>query len=732
MRFTVKPTALAVSLVLTSSSLLLAPAQANNANTLVQSDEIEVITITNQRHKGLAQNESYAQGKTSEPDLANWLASIPGANINSNGPITGIAQYRGLFGDRVGTSINGHPIIGAGPNAMDTPLSYSTPLIVESMTVYRGIAPVSAAMNTLGGAIDVEMRKAETSAGDTVQAHGDIQAGYRSNNAAKTLSAVGNFSRNDVGVLLYANRQKGDSMQSGDGTDIFPTQFDKTQVGTDLRYSGNDSNIGLSYHYTDTQDSGTPALPMDIEYIESHRVNLDGEFALSGWTALWQLGYLDADHGMTNFHLRTNSNPMKYRRNTALADTFDMKFAINQTFDFGEITIGVDGFNATHDSVITNPNNAMFKVVNFNNVKDERYGLFTQWQGNLEDTKMQLGVRVKHARANAGQVSSSMAMMDMSSDMGGSMDMGSDMSGGMDDEMPSMGSLAKTLQDDFNKADRKVSDTNIDIAFSTETSINQHLAIYAGVGLKNRAPSYQERYLWTPMEATGGLADGHTYIGNINLKSETAYQSDIGLTWQNDTAMIKPHVFYQHIDNYIQGTPLDMMNMEAKMMASMMANDDSPLQFNNVDAKLYGIDVNWAYQLSDELGLSGIASYVRGKRRDISDNLYRIAPLNGQIALSYLKGDIAANLTFVAVAGQTNVSQTNVEQTTSGYGLVNVDAEYYYGDALTLRVGVDNLLDREYQNHLGGYNRVNNSDIPVMSRLPSEGLSAWAEATYSF
>lgn len=746
MRFTVKPTALAVSLVLTSSSLLLAPAQANNANSLVKSDEIEVITITNQRHKGLAQNESYAQGKTSEPDLANWLASIPGANVNSNGPITGIAQYRGLFGDRVGTSLNGHPIIGAGPNAMDTPLSYSTPLIVESMTVYRGIAPVAASMNTLGGAIDVEMRKAETSEGDNLQANGDIQGGFRSNNVAKTLSAVGNFSRSDFGVLLYANRQKGDSMTSGNGTEITPTQFDKTQIGTDIRYSGDNSLVGFSYHYTDTQDSGTPALPMDIEYIESHRFNLDGEFDLNGWTALWQIGYLDADHGMTNFHLRTNNNPSKYRRNTALADTIDGKFTLNQSFDFGEVTIGVDGFQAVHDSVITNPNNAMFKVVNFNNVKDDRYGIFAQWQGNVDDTKVQLGVRIKHAKANAGMVSTSMAMMNMGGgmDMDSGMDMGSDMGGsdmgsgigsdmgGMDDEMPSMGELARSLQDDFNNADRKVSDTNVDIAFSTETTLNDNTALYAGIGIKNRAPSYQERYLWTPMEATGGLADGHTYIGNINLKSETAYQADLGLTWKKDGVMIKPHIFYQNIDNYIQGTPMGMMNMEAKMMASMMANDDSPLQFSNVDAKLYGMDVNWAYQINDDFGLSGIASYVRGKRRDISDDLYRIAPINGSVSLNYYKGDVAANFTFVAVASQSNVSATNGEQKTSGYGLVNVDAEYYFDEALTLRVGIDNLFDREYKNHLGGYNRVKESEIPVMSRLPSEGVSAWAEATYSF
>jgi len=74
-----------------------------------------------------------------------------------------------------------------------------------------------------------------------------------------------------------------------------------------------------------------------------------------------------------------------------------------------------------------------------------------------------------------------------------------------------------------------------------------------GIGLENRAPSYQEHYLWTPMEATGGLADGHTYIGDINLKPETAYQLDLGLNYQNEKFMLAPHIFYQPIDDYIQG-----------------------------------------------------------------------------------------------------------------------------------------------------------------------------------
>ncbi len=38
-------------------------------------------------------------------DTATALRDIPGATANRNGPLTGIAQYRGMFGDRVAVEI---------------------------------------------------------------------------------------------------------------------------------------------------------------------------------------------------------------------------------------------------------------------------------------------------------------------------------------------------------------------------------------------------------------------------------------------------------------------------------------------------------------------------------------------------------------------------------------------------------------------------------------------------
>jgi len=142
--------------------------------------------------------------------------------------------------------------------------------------------------------------------------------------------------------------------------------------------------------------------------------------------------------------------------------------------------------------------------------------------------------------------------------------------------------------------------------------------------------------------------------------------------------------------------------------------------------------VNGHYYINEQVQLSAIVSYVRGERRDINDNLYRIAPLNGQLNASYFSENWSASLAFVMAAAQNDVSLTNDEQKSAGYGIVNIDALYHFNNNLTLRAGVDNLFDKEYQNHLGGYNRVKGSAVPVMDRLPAEGTSAWAELTYSF
>ena len=672
----------------------------------VYANEIEKIVITASHINRDLQAETSV--KVTNPDLASWLISVPGANINRNGPLTGIAQYRGLFGDRIATTINGHTIIGAGPNAMDSPLSYGPTFLVTSMSVYQGITPVTAGLDTLGGAIEVTTLKAETDNSSDWQTNGQLRSAYRDNNSAKNLSGLVNLSKQNFAILAYTDWQKANDKKSGNNITIWPTRYKKNQAGTDIRYFystfGNDAEIGFSYDYTDTQSAGTPALPMDIKSIFAHRFSVNGTSKINNWQLNYQLGYLNSDHVMDNFSLRQNNDKSKYRRNDATANTVDFKIsASNDNWEFG-----LDGYLAQHNSIISNPNNIMFNIGNFHNVKDNRLGVYGQWQGNINSIAVDAGVRIKHIKINSGNIDHSMAMKNAS---------------------------IKQLRDNFNHADKLVSKTNIDVAVNFLLPINLTVtssgsALTWGVGIKQRAPSYQEQYLWLPMESTAGLADGKTYIGNINLNSETAYQVNIGYQISTKNWLFSGHGFYQKISHYIQGTP--SMNINANRVAMMMTGK-MPLQYTNVSAKLYGVDGNASYKINKQLKLSAIVSYVRGKRDDITDNLYRIAPLNGQLKLSYqTNASLQTSVMMKVSAAQNNVSLTNNEQKSSGYAIINADLSFDVNDKLVLKAGVNNLLNHNYSDHLGGYNRVAVSDIAVMSRLPEQGRTLWAELNYYF
>ena len=123
---------------------------------------------------------------------------------------------------------------------------------------------------------------------------------------------------------------------------------------------------------------------------------------------------------------------------------------------------------------------------------------------------------------------------------------------------------------------------------------------------------------------------------------------------------------------------------------------------------------------------------MRGERKDIDDDLYRIAPANTSVKLSYAAGHWSVSGESVLYARQNKISKINGEQSSAGYGVFNVRGSWQTTPALQLAVGVDNLFDKEYADHLSGINRVRNSDIANGGRLPSYGINVFARAVYEF
>ena len=159
------------------------------------------------------------------------------------------------------------------------------------------------------------------------------------------------------------------------------------------------------------------------------------------------------------------------------------------------------------------------------------------------------------------------------------------------------------------------------------------------------------------------------YVGDVALDPERAWQFELGLTWRRDALYLAPRAFYHHIDDYIQGVPA--ADPVVRMVA-MMNGDPTPLRFANVDARLWGLDTDFGAQLAPHWFIDGILSWVQGERRDIDDDLFRIAPLNALLDLSYRRERWSATIEGVFYARQRDVSRTNDETPSAGYALLNL------------------------------------------------------------
>ena len=670
------------------------------------------------------------------PDAAEILKSVPGANVNKNGPMTGIVQYRGMFGTRVNVQVNGLNVAPAGPNWMDPPLSHLAPAQLESISVIRGISPVSAGAESIGGTVKAKSVTTPFAIGDEVESHGSLTTGYDSNNSAYTVGGQLGIGSDKNRIQLHGNYDKGQDMKAGNGLDIVPTQYKRQTLGVDFGHQFSGGVFNLGYGHEKVDNSGSPALPMDIIYVKGNTYSIgyqsNDDFVGTKWLA--DIHYMDTDHKMDNYSLRKfpvmlgmGGAPMK-RYATTNAKDFAYNLQAAMPMGAGTLTLGTDGWIVKHNADVFNPDSAAFLIQNYNDVTRNRYSLFSEWKSSITDSlDVQFGVRYSRVNMNSAKVKAT----------------------------GFAGLLAtqiNTLSSNFNNSQLSQNDNLVDIALQLSQRINDNLTFKIGGARKQRAPSYQERYLWSPLESTAGLADTRTYVGDVNLSPETSYNVDVGFDWKSERAYFTPRVFFKRVKNYVQGTPLtsgaayDFRVTQGNMIkgggfctANPLDPFCVPLQFSNVDAEFFGSDAGFGINITEHIAVDGTISYVRGKRKDIADDLYRIAPLNSMVNLSYYgDSDWSVSAQSMLYGKQDKVSTSNSEQRTGGYSVFNLQGRYAINRYIELSTGVNNVLDRFYQDHLGGYNRVStdvngqSSAVAVGVRLPGQGRNYFVQVRGNF
>jgi len=681
-------------LALACTCLLSVPAVADHS--------MEHVQVTGQSlNTALRLNSSDL--RDTSPDLRDSLSALPGMALNTNGPVTAIAQYRGLYGDRVSVKLDGAPIASAGPNAMDAPLSHLNSANLPQVKVYRGLAPVSAGAETLGGAIEVQSNYDQFSLENNWQVQGNL-----------TLSAIDNGDqRFAAGKIAMANKtlfasfsaqdQKADELEDADGRLIPSTFYSRDNLQFEAGWRSGLHQLNLSVASKDTQASGTAALAMDIDYIDADWYRLAYQYQVfEDSRLLLRLYANDNEHGMNNFDYRFLMHPTMARTNSVDSQGKGLDLHYSGTMEHMNYLLGYEVFQREHNSLITNPNNGMFFIQNFNQLQRDSASVFAEMDWQLNATQqLNLGARLTRIESQADEV---VAMMNPN---------------------------VATLVSNFNQVDRQQEHDLLDITAILNISSSEQLNWILAVAHKQKAPSYHELYSWFPLGVSAGLADGRNYIGNLDLKEETAYQLDFGLDYTADDAswFVSPRFFYQRIDDYIQGVASTVS--EANMIAAMMGAKQ-PLQWTNTDATLYGLDLQALWQITPALRWDSSLSYVRGQRKDIDDDLYRIAPLSLYNSLSWRQNNWQVSAQWVLLAQQNKVSASQDELQSAGYGLLHVNLGYQVSQALEVNLGVKNLLDKQYSPHLAGVNRVAMAEISQGEKLPEAGRSVSLNMNYKF
>jgi len=714
----VKNTSLVV--LFTLISFLSTVLHAQQADTEDRGDEpnIEIVIVTgvNSRDDFMLNASEVTHPGVDNSDL---LRLFPGGNRNSNGPVTRISQYRGMFGAQNNVSVDGLAYTSGGPNWMDSPLSSIPQSLTQTVTLYRGLGSVASIEEGLGGSIEISSRKGDFTDSADWSSFGLVEAGY-GHNADSWGAAVYAGVHNQLNWIdVAASMDQGDDYEFAGGV-VAATEYDRNQYrfGYGHRFSAAELTLGAVINRTG--DSGTPALPMDIRYFDSEQYSFGLDSVIGEGDLSFKINSLSVEHLMDNFTLRPPPIGMggmeSLRQTFAVGDSGGFKLTYARDIGATGLLLGIDGRLEEHDADITDPGKAMFYITNFNEVERNRIGAFAQASWAPGEWDLEAGLRYNRVAMDAGEVGGNLAMM-ANPVMGDAM-----MPMSQQDRLDA---LAKA----FNDSDRNKKDNQWSVMLKASRNLGSSTRLNLGLGRKVRSPSYQERYLWLPMEATAGLADGFTYIGDINLRPETSIEFTAGIDWSRGRFHLTPELFYRDVKDYIQGVP--STNSVANMFAMMMSGR-APLQFANVDAELYGIDLGYQFEISAFWLLSGNLGYVRGKRTDISDNLYRIAPLSSFLELRYKRERYFISMESIAAAKQDKVSAYNDEQETPGWGIVNLRGGFRLNGTFEFSLGVENLFDRAYQDHLGGYNRVAGSAVPLRERLYGKGRNYYLKLNASW
>jgi len=683
-------------------------------------------------------NQSGAKG-----DLVGILTQAPGVTMNPAGGLSGFPVIRGLADHRLDVQVDGMPLMSSCPNHMNTPLSYISPCQAEAVDIYPGITPVSVGGDSIGGSIVVKTKEPLFAAQDQQVTEGELGAVYRSNGQAKEGHLSVTTASDQLSLTYKGNYAQSENHQAADDFKTFTTTT-KAESGTEftsgtegtttkknevagsayesinhnlnIAYKGDDSLLSLTLINQTTPYQQYPNQRMDMTQNDSNKVNLAlnkmmqwGELTLQGYTeqVTHKMAFMDYKTSK-QMPMATDSKTQGLKLSTIMSATASSD--LNMGAEIQQYRLD--------DYWDPNPSAAGMSPGTFQNINGgerDRYSLFAEWTNQLDrQWKTTVGTRYEMVKTHAG-----------------------DVNGYHDTDSFMMGTKVTNEASEaaaFNGADRAKTDHNLNINVLSSYEANEQFDMDFGLARQVRSPDLYERYTWSTWSMAALMnnfaGDGNGYLGDMDLKPETAYTLSANFDWHSPKQpawglQVMPYV--SQVENYIDATLVKNYG------------DFSVLKYANQSARLYGLDLAAHYQLAENKAGNWVmkldVNYTKGDNLDSKDGLYNMMPLNGKLTLSQHLNVWNNAIEVVMVDDKNDVSTLRNELKTAGYTLVNLRSRYQW-QSVRLDFGAENLFDVSYQLPTGGAytgegNTMSVTGVPLLS-IPGKGRNLYVGVNVQF
>lgn len=645
-------------LAVSYSGLVFADSEKNDADTKTLHSLAPIVVTAQQGNdaNGLIVHADPKQPIQPVPatDGADYLQSIMGFNSIQSGGTNGDVTFRGMFGSRIKILTDGTENLGACPNRMDAPTSYISPESYDRISVIKGPQTVQYANTGSAATVLFERQPEKLTSEKPYRGQASVLLGSYGRIDHNVEAAIGDEKKY---IRLNANRSESNSYQDGDGNTV-PSAWKKWNADVALGFTPDENTwIELTGGKSDGE-SLYAGRSMDGSQFARESLGL--RFEKKNITDFikkieGQVNYSYNDHIMDNFSLRQPEIKHDHETHEMYLDksamqvtrrTLNSRLAMTSEWNQWSLITGVDSQFNKHGGSMSSPKmNMPFSQ----DMRFQSYGAFGELGYQLsENSKLVTGARLDQVKIDALKLNV--------------------------DRSETLPSAFIRLENEHSEHDAKS---------------------YIGLGYVERVPDYWELF--------------STAHGNSGMSKPTFNDLDTEKTLQLDMGYQHQHgAFNSWVSAYV-GLINDYILMSYHNHPTSGEHDHGSsfsAGAKNVDATIAGAEAGIGYQFTDHIQADLSAMYAWGKNTTDDKPLPQISPLEGRLNIRYVADKYNLGLLWRAVAEQNRVSlhQGNIVgydlKPSKGFSTLSLNGSYNLRKDIDVSVGVDNVLDKTYTEHL--------------------------------